>query len=379
MHANRLVLLLPVLLLGACEWLDDQQPNELGPVEPGDSSDLSADDEDPGAADSEPESCAPVAVLSCGDVFSGDTSDWNDGASSVLDGYPVGIGDWTAPEIIFALDIPAGVVATAKLVDAVPSEVDHDLILLRDEEGQCRADAAVARGFHSLEIEGAEGPLPFLVVDGFAGDVGAFELSIECEQESAPEDEEPSCLSFDSTMQESAPVQTAAPVPESAWDRDWVMPSTFTSWVDFNGDWGAAAVHEGIDAIHDDEFAHYVAIRTIADGEVVYVRSGCPQSDAYEPNQLLRECGSGWGNHVIVSHGDGLFSRYAHLAPQEIDVKVGDLLDAGDIIGGMGNSGRSQLRHLHLELGSSTEAFDPCAPTRSFEAVHPLAPLGIAP
>ena len=147
--------------------------------------------------------------------------------------------------------------------------------------------------------------------------------------------------------------------------------------MDFAGVVGSAATHEGIDYLHVDHSQPTVDVRAAAAGTVAYVRTGCPESSRFGHNDALRECGSGWGNHVIVDHGEGLFTRYAHLAADDLDVVVGDAVPAGARLGGMGNSGRSEDRHLHFEVGSASSPFDPCAPTRSFDSVHPPAPLGV--
>ena len=190
---------------------------------------------------------------------------------------------------------------------------------------------------------------------------------------------EPACGSFDSQKQESAPIQSVAVLPPRAWELAWTVPAASTSWVDFAGTVGAAASHEGIDYIHSTTSQSVVDVIAASAGTVVYVRTGCPQSVRFGPNSTLRECGSGWGNHVILDHGEGLFTRYAHLDGADIDVLVGDTITSGQRLAGMGNSGRSDTRHLHFELGSETEPFDPCAPTRSFDFVHAPAPLGLAP
>ena len=59
----------------------------------------------------------------------------------------------------------------------------------------------------------------------------------------------------------------------------------------------------------------------------------------------------GWGNHLVVDHGDNIYSRYAHLRFNGIYKKVGQKVTKDEIIGLMGNSGRSDIRHLHLEIG----------------------------
>ncbi|MGM0110828.1 phage tail tip lysozyme [Enterococcus sp. DIV0187] len=53
-----------------------------------------------------------------------------------------------------------------------------------------------------------------------------------------------------------------------------------------------------------------------------------------------------WGNHVRVKHDNGQTSLYAHCV--SLNVKVGDKLKQGDIVGLVGNTGNSFGAHLHL-------------------------------
>ncbi len=56
----------------------------------------------------------------------------------------------------------------------------------------------------------------------------------------------------------------------------------------------------------------------------------------------------GYGKNVIIDHGDGIKSLYAHLS--KINVKAGDEVTTDTILGEMGATGRSFGDHLHLEV-----------------------------
>jgi murein DD-endopeptidase MepM/ murein hydrolase activator NlpD len=65
----------------------------------------------------------------------------------------------------------------------------------------------------------------------------------------------------------------------------------------------------------------------------------------------------GYGRMVEVEHGNGFSTRYGHLS--EIDVRVGQTLKAGQVVGRMGSTGRSTGPHLHYETRIDGEAVDP--------------------
>lgn len=59
------------------------------------------------------------------------------------------------------------------------------------------------------------------------------------------------------------------------------------------------------------------------------------------------------GNHIVIDHSDGFFTFYGHLAPGSVQVAVGDTVKAGDQIARVGDSGGSQVPHLHFHLVDS--------------------------
>jgi murein DD-endopeptidase MepM/ murein hydrolase activator NlpD len=62
-----------------------------------------------------------------------------------------------------------------------------------------------------------------------------------------------------------------------------------------------------------------------------------------------------YGNLVIVNHGGGLQSRYAHL--ENINVSLGQTVDTGDLLGTVGTTGQPTATqpHLHFEMRSSSD------------------------
>ena len=56
----------------------------------------------------------------------------------------------------------------------------------------------------------------------------------------------------------------------------------------------------------------------------------------------------GYGKCVEVRHGNGLMTRYAHMS--RLGAKVGQKVEAGDVIGAIGSTGRSTGPHLHFEV-----------------------------
>jgi murein DD-endopeptidase MepM/ murein hydrolase activator NlpD len=65
----------------------------------------------------------------------------------------------------------------------------------------------------------------------------------------------------------------------------------------------------------------------------------------------------GYGRMVEIDHGNGLSTRYGHLS--EINVKVGDTVRIGQVIGTVGSTGRSTGPHLHYETRIDGDAVDP--------------------
>lgn len=56
------------------------------------------------------------------------------------------------------------------------------------------------------------------------------------------------------------------------------------------------------------------------------------------------------GNHVVIDHGDGVYSLYAHLKRGSLTVEPGQRVEVGETIAQCGNSGNSSEPHVHFQL-----------------------------
>jgi murein DD-endopeptidase MepM/ murein hydrolase activator NlpD len=65
----------------------------------------------------------------------------------------------------------------------------------------------------------------------------------------------------------------------------------------------------------------------------------------------------GYGNKVVIDHGYGYKTVYAHL--HKIQVKIGQEMNLGDLIGQVGNTGISVSPHLHYEVRLNNQAINP--------------------
>lgn len=133
-----------------------------------------------------------------------------------------------------------------------------------------------------------------------------------------------------STFQETTgSLEEIIPVLESYPGVLPIKNTSITSYFGYrNNPFGrrASEFHTGIDLK-----AHYVDVSATAAGKVV------------ESKYL-----AGYGYTVIIDHGDGLMTKYAHNS--KLYVKVGDKVKRGDTISRSGNTGRSTGPHLHYEI-----------------------------
>ena len=87
------------------------------------------------------------------------------------------------------------------------------------------------------------------------------------------------------------------------------------------------------------------------------LKTGDPVYATFTGKVRVSKYWGAFGNLVVIRHDNGLETFYAHLSKR--NVEVGDWVNAGDVIGLGGSTGRSTGPHLHFETRHNGFAFDP--------------------
>lgn len=106
------------------------------------------------------------------------------------------------------------------------------------------------------------------------------------------------------------------------------------------------------------DFNHY--IRAVADGTVVDIRESVPDGDSYQMTADASWGSSGVGNIITLRHdidGQTFYSSYLHLKQYSVPVEVGDFVEAGDIVGQVGRTGKRDGDHAHVQIGFDDVTF----------------------
>jgi len=92
-------------------------------------------------------------------------------------------------------------------------------------------------------------------------------------------------------------------------------------------------------------------------GQDIATLTGTPVAASANGTVIFAGCQNGYGQIVIIDHGDGLTTRYGHLS--KIEATVGQSISRGDVLGRVGSTGRSTGPHLHYEVRINDKPVDP--------------------
>lgn len=132
--------------------------------------------------------------------------------------------------------------------------------------------------------------------------------------------------------QASAPAAPAGVGPSSSAGFVWPLQGTVTSYFGFR--WGR--MHEGLD---------------------IAAPYGTPVVAAAAGTVISAGWGGGYGNLVVIDHGNGIATAYAHNA--SLTVSAGQQVAQGQLVAYVGSTGNSTGPHVHFEVRSGGSVVDP--------------------
>ncbi len=126
-------------------------------------------------------------------------------------------------------------------------------------------------------------------------------------------------------------------------DSGFLWPAPSCHRVSSPYGWRSSGWHNGIDLVRAGGGASGTPVIASKSGRV----------------EVVQRSNSGYGNMVLINHGDGYKTRYAHMIKGSITVSVGDYVEAGQTIGKVGSTGNSTGPHLHFEVIRNGETQNP--------------------
>jgi murein DD-endopeptidase MepM/ murein hydrolase activator NlpD len=217
--------------------------------------------------------------------------------------------------------------AVQRVLDEETAEIDQlaelEQALGEQERVKLALEARIADYRSEIDALDSEEDRLTRLITGLIADE---EARIRAEEEARRRAEEQRRLAAEAeknrSKPENIPTPPPLPPPESSGDLDWPTSGIVTSW--FGPRWGR--VHNGLDIAAASGTQIYAA----QSGTVI-------QSSAY----------GGYGNMIVIDHGDGFTTVYAHLS--EYSVSTGESVSRGAAIGAMGCTGSCTGPHLHFE------------------------------
>lgn len=125
--------------------------------------------------------------------------------------------------------------------------------------------------------------------------------------------------------------------------KGFLWPAPSCHYVSSPYGWRSSGWHNGIDLVKAGGGALGTPVIASKSGRV----------------EVVQRSNSGYGNMVLINHGDGYKTRYAHMIKGSITVSVGEYVEAGQTIGKVGSTGNSTGPHLHFEVIRNGETQNP--------------------
>jgi hypothetical protein len=131
----------------------------------------------------------------------------------------------------------------------------------------------------------------------------------------------------------------------------WLAQRYAIDWVQYQTVDGVRTTWKGPEDKNDSYFCYNQPIYSVAAGKVVDMADGLPENVPHSGKYAISiDFNNAAGNHVVVEIAPDRYVLYAHMRPGTVQVKVGDMVKVGDILGHVGNTGSSTEPHLHMHI-----------------------------
>lgn len=205
---------------------------------------------------------------------------------------------------------------------------------------------AALQGVHAMT---PPGPIP-LVIRGQLADGSEFEFAqnvavLDGGYESEKIRVDPAKLdpALDSSEFEYITLVTAPVTPEKLWSGVFLYPSPLEYFI--NSHFGTRRSY------NDSPYDYFHSGTDLGGGSGTEVLAPARGRVVFTGELAIR------GNATIIDHGWGIYTGYWHQS--EILVNVGDIVERGQVIGRVGNTGRSSGAHLHWEVWAGGVQVEP--------------------
>ncbi len=132
----------------------------------------------------------------------------------------------------------------------------------------------------------------------------------------------------------------------------YIKPEMFAiDWVQLQD----GQLFSGDGSSNEQYFGFGAEVYAVADGTVVSVRSGMPETPVGQPPTTVEEPIDYVGDHVVVQIRPDVWATYAHLQTGSVTVEEGETVTTGQLLGTLGSTGNSTAPHLHFQLSDGPD------------------------
>lgn len=131
----------------------------------------------------------------------------------------------------------------------------------------------------------------------------------------------------------------------------WIAQRYAIDWVQIQTVEGARSTWKGPEDRNESYFCYDKPIYSVAAGKVVRTADGLPDNVPHSGKYAIAiDFDNAAGNHVVVEIAPERYVLYAHMRPGSVNVRPGDEVHVGDLLGHVGNTGSSTEPHLHMHI-----------------------------